>query len=228
MCTVDEILLNSRKVLISCPTNSPCICGPRLMLQGLSNLVVGGEDDGEGDEEAEGVDVRHVGQLVEQAGIALSLPNNPTTDQWQSLKVDRFRWFWNLTFRLLWPKTPQPRRGGIASRKELESWMDQELVNRFWRFGSWCFGKILRLNLGRDFEVRVWLRFWSFRLVAILKVNFNVLLWWQNSTLASLVPLAMFHERCYVPTNTNADFKSCPMTFTNLTLVRLFSFHKSM
>ena len=52
------------------------------MLQGLSNLVVGGEDDGEGDEEAEGVDVRHVGQLVEQAGIALSLPNNPTTDQW--------------------------------------------------------------------------------------------------------------------------------------------------
>ena len=91
MCTIDEILLNSRKALISYPTKSPCICGPRLMLQGLSNLVVGGEDDGEGDKEAEGVDIRHVGQLVEQAGIALSLPNNPTTDQWQSLKVDRFR-----------------------------------------------------------------------------------------------------------------------------------------
>ena len=27
----------------------------------------------------------------------------------------------NLTLRLLWPKTPQPRRGGIARRKELKS-----------------------------------------------------------------------------------------------------------
>ena len=26
----------------------------------------------------------------------------------------------NLTLRLLWPKTPQPRRGGIARRKELK------------------------------------------------------------------------------------------------------------
>ena len=35
------------------------------MLQCLADLVVGQEDDCQGDEEAEGVDVNHVRQLVE-------------------------------------------------------------------------------------------------------------------------------------------------------------------
>ena len=34
------------------------------MLESLANLVVGQEDDCEGDEETKGVDVSHVGQLV--------------------------------------------------------------------------------------------------------------------------------------------------------------------
>ena len=38
--------------------------GVHLDLDGLDNLEVGGDDDSEGQEEAEGVDVDHIGDLV--------------------------------------------------------------------------------------------------------------------------------------------------------------------
>ena len=124
------------------------------MLEGLAYLVVGGEDDRQWDKESKGVDVSHIGELVKhyrdayvdnvddlvkEAGIALSLPDNPTTDPKKSSKLILKSWtclslshllekvfIANLTLRLLCPKTPHPRRGGIARRKELisELWID--------------------------------------------------------------------------------------------------------
>ena len=80
----------------------PCISRPCLVLEGLADLVVGGEDDRQWDKESKGVDVSHIGELVKhyrdayvdnvddlvkEAGIALSLPDNPTTDPKKSPKL---------------------------------------------------------------------------------------------------------------------------------------------
>ena len=43
------------------------------MLECLADLVVGQEDDGEGDEETKGVDVSHVGQLFKINQFNLNL-----------------------------------------------------------------------------------------------------------------------------------------------------------
>ena len=89
--------------------SKPCISRPCLVLEGLADLVVGGEDDRQWDKESKGVDVSHIGELVkhhrdayddngddgdvdnvddlvEEADIALSLPDNPTTDPKKSSK----------------------------------------------------------------------------------------------------------------------------------------------
>ena len=90
--------------------SKPCISRPCLVLEGLADLVVGGEDDRQWDKESKGVDVSHIGELVKhhrdacddngddgdvdnvddlvkEAGIALSLPDNPTTDPKKSPKL---------------------------------------------------------------------------------------------------------------------------------------------
>ena len=84
--------------------SKPCISRPCLVLEGLAYLVVGGEDDRQWDKESKGVDVSHIGELVKhyrdayvdnvddlvkEAGIALSLPDNPTTDPKKKLKKNK-------------------------------------------------------------------------------------------------------------------------------------------
>ena len=52
-----------------------------LKLDCFDDLVVGGEDDGDGEQEAEGVDVGDVGEVPGQAHVTGGLPGHTAADK---------------------------------------------------------------------------------------------------------------------------------------------------
>ena len=90
---------------------------------------------------------------------------------------------------------------GLVIKPNFCSDFEHKVSSRFW---SWSSGKIFKLEFGQYFAADVLQRLWSWILVEILKMKFDqdlgLNLWYDpigyfekmNSTLGSVVPLAMF------------------------------------
>ena len=93
------------------------------------------------------------------------------------------------------------RSWGLVIKPNFCSDFKHKVWSRYW---SWSSGKIFKLEFGQYFAADVLQRLWSWILVEILKMKFNqdlgLNLWYDpigyfekmNSTLRSVVPLAMF------------------------------------
>ena len=64
-------------------------CRAHLVLDGLDDLVVGGEDDGDWDNEPECVDVGHVGDVVNRVPTG-TVPFHSTTKISKEIKLNTF------------------------------------------------------------------------------------------------------------------------------------------